>query len=73
MKIRPINLKEAKVIEAKFIRDIESKLEKARIKQEKLKKNNAPKYAIEKLQKRIEEIERDLKNCRENPISKNDL
>jgi len=73
MKIRPINLKEAKIIKAKLIKNIESNLKKGKMEQEELKKGNAPKEAIEKLQKRIDEIEKDLKECKKDLINKNDF
>jgi vacuolar-type H+-ATPase subunit I/STV1 len=48
---------QAEIIEAHVIKNIEAKLEKIRQKQEELKRDKAPKEAVEKLQKRLEGIE----------------
>lgn len=48
---------QAEIIEAKLINNIETTLEKIRQKQEELKRDSAPKEAVEKLQKRLEGIE----------------
>lgn len=61
---------QAKIIEAQVIKSIESNLDKIRIKQEVLKKYSAPKMAIEKLQKRIDEIEKNLADYLKDPIKK---
>jgi len=56
------NKSEAQIIEDKVIGNIEINLEKIRLRQELLKKRSAPKYLIEKLQIRIEEIEKSLED-----------
>ena len=56
------NKSEAKLIENKVIGNIEISLEKIRLKQELLKKRSAPKYLIEKLQLRIDEIKKSLED-----------
>lgn len=61
---------QAEIIEAQVIKSIESNLDKIRIKQEVLKKYSAPKMAIEKLQKRIDEIEKNLADYLKDPIKK---
>jgi len=48
---------QAEIIEAKLIKNIETTLAKIRQKQEELKRDYAPKEAVEKLQKRLEGIE----------------
>jgi len=53
---------EAQVIETKVIENIEANLEKIRTRQEELKRDSAPKQAIEQLQKRLEGIEKSLED-----------
>ncbi|MBA7489805.1 hypothetical protein ES702_00339 [subsurface metagenome] len=65
-----LNKSQAEIIEAQVIKSIESNLDKIRIKQEVLKKYSAPKMAIEKLQKRIDEIEKNLSDYLKNPIKR---
>ena len=48
---------QAEIIEEKLVKNIEVTLAKMRQKQEELKRNSAPKEAVEKLQKRLEGIE----------------
>lgn len=73
MKIRPVNLKEAKKIEKEVIERAERKLERIKISLGISKENFAPKEAIEKLQKRYNEEKRKLKEIKENPITEKDL
>ncbi len=51
---------QAEIIEAQVIKNVGTKLEKIKQKQEELKRSSAPKEAIEKLRKRIEVIEGNL-------------
>ncbi len=48
---------QAEIIEEKLVKNIEITLAKIRQKQEELKRDSAPKEAVEKLQKRLEGIE----------------
>jgi len=48
---------QAEIIEEKVVKNIETTLAKIRKKQEELKRDSAPKEAVEKLQKRLEGIE----------------
>lgn len=73
MKIRPVNLKEAKEIEKEVIKRAERKLKKTKISLRISKENSAPKEAIEKLQKRYNEEKNKLKEIKENPITEKDL
>jgi len=73
MKIRPINLKEAKEIEKLLIERTEKNLEIISKTIERLKKNPDLDYAVKHYQRRYDEQKRILEECKANPINENDL